>query len=125
MNREGLKQAREHWYAAYFAGDIEYLVQVQADSFTVATERGVQSKKSQIDAIALAKRNGSWFPQGGEKQDTELSFQESNGSITTVTGKGVTLTGESKGPVVAFIETWEWKGSAWQVVSLSYGAARN
>lgn len=124
MNREDLKQVREHWYAAYFAGDIELLAQVQADHFTVTTERGVQSKRSQIDAISSAKRNGSWFPQGGEKHDTELGFQDSGGS-TTVTGKGFTLTGESKGPLVEFSETWEWDGSAWQVVSLSYGAARN
>ena len=105
MYREDLKQVREHWYAAYFAGDIELLAQVQADHFTVTTERGVQSKRSQIDAISSAKRNGSWFPQGGEKHDTELGFQDSGGS-TTVTGKGFTLTGESKGPLVEFTETW-------------------
>lgn len=124
MKREDLEQVREKWYLAFFAGDIEHLAQVQADNFTVTTERGVQSKKSQIDAISSAKRNGSWFPQGGEKHDTELVFHDSGGRVI-VTGQGFTVSDQSKGPVVAFAETWEWDGAAWRVVSLSYGAARN
>lgn len=124
MNREDLKQVREHWYDAYFAGDVEHLTQVQADDFRVTTERGVQSKKSQIDAISSAKRNGNWFPKGGQKHDIELTFQDSDGS-TTVTGQGFTVFGRSKAPVVAFSETWEWDGDAWRVVSLSCGAAQN
>lgn len=124
MHHEDLKQVRENWYSAFFAGDVEHLGRVQADNFTVTTERGVQSKKSQIDAISSAKRNGSWFPQGGEKHDTALTIQDS-GSSTTFTGQGYTISGQSPGPVVAFSETWKWDGAAWQVVSLSYGAARN
>src|SRR5690606_33207561 len=102
--------------------DTEHLAQVQADDFTITTERGVQSKTSQINAIAAAKRHGRWFPQGGEKQDTELAFQDADGCIR-ITGKGFTLSGQAKGPVVAFAETWQWDGTRWQVVSLSYGAA--
>ena len=124
MHQEDLKQVRENWYSAFFAGDVEHLARIQADNFTVTTERGVQSKKSQIDAISSAKRNGSWFPQGGQKHDTELTVQDS-GSSTTITGQGYTISGQSQGPVVAFSETWKWDGAAWQVVSLSYGAARN
>ncbi|QCF25350.1 DUF4440 domain-containing protein [Hydrocarboniclastica marina] len=124
MHQEDLKQVRENWYSAFFAGDVEHLARIQADNFTVATERGVQSKKSQIDAISSAKRNGSWFPQGGQKHDTELTIQASSGS-TTVTGQGYTTSGQSQGPVVAFSETWEWDGTDWRVLSLSYSAARN
>ncbi|WP_163575191.1 nuclear transport factor 2 family protein [Halomonas faecis] len=124
MHHEDLKQVRENWYSAFFAGDVEHLARVQADDFTVTTERGVQSKKSQIDAISSAKRNGSWFPQGGYKNDTELTIQNFDSS-TTVTGQGYTTSGQSQGPVVAFSETWEWDGAAWRVVSLSYSAARS
>lgn len=124
MHHEDLKQVRENWYSAFFAGDVELLARVQADNFTVTTERGVQSKKSQMDAISSARRNGSWFPQGGQKHDTELTIQDS-GSSATVTGQGYTTSGQSQGPVVAFSETWEWDGVAWRVVSLSYCAARD
>jgi hypothetical protein len=124
MHHGDLKQVRENWYSAFFAGDVEHLARVQADNFTVTTERGVQSKKSQIDGILSAKRNGSWFPQGGQKHDAELTIQDS-GSSTTVAGQGYTTSGQSKGPVVAFSEAWEWDGAAWRVVSLSYSAARN
>lgn len=124
MHQEDLKQARENWYSAFFSGDVEHLAWVQAGNFTVTTERGIQSKKSQIDAISSAKRNGRWFPQGGQKHDTELTVQDS-GSGITVTGQGYTTSGQSQGPVVAFSETWEWDGAAWRVVSLSYSAARN
>ncbi|AQU82651.1 MULTISPECIES: DUF4440 domain-containing protein [unclassified Halomonas] len=123
MHQEDLKQVRENWYSAFFSGDVEHLARVQTDSFTVTTERGVQSKKSQIDAISSAKRNGSWFTQGGQKHDTELTIQNSSSS-TKVTGQGY-ISGQSQGAVVAFSETWEWDGAAWRVVSLSYGAARN
>lgn len=121
MNREDLKQARDHWYSAYFAGEVEHLIRIQADTFRVTSERGVQSKKCQIAAINLAKRNGDWFPQGGHKCDIELSIRFS-GSSATITGRGFTISGETKGPVVEFTETWEWDGVAWQVISLSYGA---
>ncbi|WP_286715960.1 DUF4440 domain-containing protein [Marinobacter sp. tcs-11] len=124
MHQEDLTQVRESWYSAFFAGDVEHLARVQADNFTVTTERGVQSKKSQIDAISSAKRNGSWFPQGGQKRDTELTIR-STGSSTTITGQGYTISGQAQGPLVAFSEAWEWDGDAWQVVSLSYSAARN
>ncbi|WP_386077987.1 nuclear transport factor 2 family protein [Vreelandella sp. F11] len=124
MKREGLKQVREHWYAAYFAGDVEHLAQVQAYNFIVTTERGIQSKRSQLGALSSAKQKGSWFPQGGQKNDTELSIQESDRN-TVITGQGYTLSGSSQGPVVAFAETWEWDGTAWRVVSLSYSAARS
>lgn len=124
MKQEGLKQVREHWYAAYLAGDVEHLAQVQADNFTVTTERGAQSKKSQLGAISAAKQNGRWFPQGGRIHDIELSIQDSEGN-TVITGQGYTLNGSSQGPVVAFAETWEWDGTVWRVVSLSYSAARN
>lgn len=124
MHHENLKQERENWYSAFFAGDVEHLARVQADNFTVTTEGGVQSKKSQIDSISSAKRNGSWFPQGGQKNDTELTIQDS-GSSTTITGQGYTISGQSQGPVIAFSETWEWDGAAWRVVSLSFSAARN
>lgn len=124
MHQDDLKQVRENWYSAFFAGDVAHLARVQADNFTVTTERGVQSKKSQIDAISSAKRSGSWFPQGGQKYDTELAIQNSSGS-TTVTGQGYTISGQSQGPVVAFSENWEWDGAAWRVVSLSYSAAGN
>ncbi len=92
MHQEDLKQARENWYSAFFAGDVEHLARVQAGNFTVTTERGIQPKKSQIDTISSAKRNGSWFPQGGKKHDTELTVQDS-GSDTTVTGQGYTTSG--------------------------------
>lgn len=124
MHQENLKQVRENWYSAFFAGDVERLARFQADNFTVTTERGVQSKKSQIDAISSAKHNGSWFPQGGKKHDTELTIQNS-GDSTKVTGQGYTTSGQSQGPVVAFSETWKWDGTAWRVVSLSYSAARD
>lgn len=124
MHHEGLKQVRENWYSAFFAGDVEYLAQVQANNFTVITERGVQSRKFQIDAISSAKRNGSWFPQGVQKNDTELTIQDS-GNSTTVTGQGYTSSGQSQGPVIAFSETWEWDGATWRVISLSYNVARN
>lgn len=124
MKQEGLKQVREHWYAAYFAGDVEHLAQVQADNFTVTTERGAQSKKSQLGAISAAKQNGRWFPLGGQKQDIEVAIQESDGN-TFITGQGYTLSGSSQGPLVSFAEIWEWNGTAWRVVSLSYSAARN
>lgn len=124
MHQEDLKQVREDWYSAFFTGDVEHLIRVQADNFTVTTEHGVQSKKSQIDAILSAKRNGSWFPQGGQKHDTKLTIQDS-GNSTTVTGQGYTISGLSQGPLVAFSEIWEWDGAAWKVVSLSYGEALN
>ena len=59
MHHEDLTQVRENWYSAFFAGDVEHLARVQANHFTITTERGIQSKKSQIDAISSAKRNGS------------------------------------------------------------------
>ncbi|ABM20916.1 nuclear transport factor 2 family protein [Marinobacter nauticus] len=124
MNQKALIKVRENWYSAFFSGDVEHLARVQADGFTVTTERGVQSKKSQIEAISSAKRNGNWFPQGGQKHDTELTIQDSDGGAI-VTGQGYTTSGQSQGPVVAFSETWEWDGAAWRVVSLSYSAARN
>jgi hypothetical protein len=124
MHHEELKQARENWYSAFFAGDVEHLARVQADNFSVTTERGVQSKKSQIDAISSAKRNGSWFPHGGQKNDTALTIQ-GFGRSATITGVGYTTSGQSQGPVVAFSEIWEWDGTAWQVVSLSFSAAPN
>ena len=124
MDQEDLQLARDDWYDAYFAGDVAWLCRVQADGFTVTTEHGVQSKKSQIDAISSASRNGSWFPQGGAKRDTELTLLQAD-DITTVTGKGFTLVGNVKGPLVAFSETWRWDGAAWQVLSLSYSAAGN
>lgn len=124
MNREDLKQVRENWYAAFFAGDVERLAQIQAGNFTVITEHGVQSKKSQIDSISSAKRSGCWLPQGGRKHDTELTIQDSGGSAK-VTGQGYSISGQSKGPVVEFSEAWEWDGTAWRVVNLSYGVARN
>jgi len=124
MHNEDLKQVREKWYSAFFAGDVKHLARVQADNFTVTTARGIQSKKSQIDAISSAKRNGSWFPQGEQKNDTELTIQDS-GSTTTVTGQGYTTSGQSQGPIIAFSETWKWDGAAWRVISLSYSAARN
>ncbi len=67
MNQEALIKVRENWYSAFFSGDVEHLARVQADGFTVTTERGVQSKKSQIDAISSAKRNGTWFPPTADK----------------------------------------------------------
>ncbi|WP_396622190.1 nuclear transport factor 2 family protein [Marinobacter sp. W-8] len=124
MNQEALIKVRENWYSAFFSGDVEHLARVQADGFTVMTERGVQSKKSQIDAISSAKRNGTWFPHGGQKHDTELTIQGSDGGAL-VTGQGYTISGQSQGPVVAFSETWEWDGAVWRVVSLSYSAVRN
>ncbi|MCH8543229.1 MAG: nuclear transport factor 2 family protein [Alcanivorax sp.] len=124
MTHEDMKQARERWYAAYFAGDVGHLSRVQADNFTVTTEHGVQSRESQLDAIYSARSNGRWFSQGAEKQDTELAFEDSDGS-TRVTGKGFTVSGQVEGPVVAFSETWEWDGANWRVVSLHYGAIRN
>ncbi|AQU82782.1 DUF4440 domain-containing protein [Halomonas sp. 'Soap Lake  len=122
MHQEDLTQVRENWYSAFFAGDVEHLTRIQADNFTVTTERGVQSKKSQIDAISSAKRNGRWFPQGGKKHDTELTIRNTGGS-TTITGQGYTISGQSQGPLVSFSEAWEWNGAAWRVVSLSYSAA--
>lgn len=119
MNQDDLKQVREHWYAAYFAGDITRLSQLQAQNFTVISERGVQSKKSQIDGIAKAKQNGSWFPQGGKRHDTELTIKEV-GDSATVTGKGYIIAGQSKEPLVVFAETWKWDGAAWRVASLTY-----
>ena len=119
MTRDDLKHARQQWYAAYFAGDVEHLARVQADNFSVTTDRGVQSKQSQIAAISSAKVNGSWFPEGGEIHDAELTFEETGGS-TTLTGRGYTVAGQRKGPAMAFSETWEWDGIAWWVVNLSY-----
>lgn len=124
MPQEDLKQVREDWYSAFFTGDVEHLIRVQADNFTVTTEHGVQSKKSQVDAILSAKRNGSWFPQGGQKNDTKLTIQDS-GTSTTVTGQGYTISGQFQGPLMAFSEIWEWDGAAWKVVSLSYSEALN
>ena len=122
MHHEDLTQVRENWYSAFFAGDVEHLARVQANRFTITTEQGIQSKKSQIDAISSAKRNGRWFPQGGRKHDTALRIR-STGNSTTITGQGYTVSGQSQGPIVAFSEVWEWDGVVWQVVSLSYGAA--
>ena len=122
MHHEDLTQVRENWYSAFFAGDVEHLARVQANRFTITTERGIQSRKSQIDAISSAKRNGRWFPQGGRKHDTALRIR-STGNSTTITGQGYTVSGQSQGPIVAFSEVWEWDGVVWQVVSLSYGAA--
>ena len=122
MPHEDLTQVRENWYSAFFAGDVEHLARVQANRFTITTERGIQSRKSQIDAISSAKRNGRWFPQGGRKCDTALRIR-STGNSTTITGQGYTVSGQSEGPIVAFSEVWEWDGAVWQVVSLSYGAA--
>ncbi|MCG8518115.1 MAG: nuclear transport factor 2 family protein [Pseudomonadales bacterium] len=122
MHQEDLKQARENWYSAFFAGDIEHLARVQAGNFTVTTERGAQSRKSQIDAIMTAKLNGSWFPQGGQKHDTELTIQDSGGGAI-VSGQGYTISGQSRGPLVAFSEAWKWNGAVWRVVSLNYGSA--
>ena len=122
MHHEDLTQVRENWYSAFFAGDVEHLARVQANRFTITTERGIQSRKSQIDAISSAKRNGRWFPQGGRKHDTALRIR-STGNSTTITGQGYTVSGQSEGPIVAFSEVWEWDGVVWQVVSLSYGAA--
>ncbi len=124
MHREDLTQARENWYSAFFAGDVEHLTRVQADNFTITTEQGIQSKRSQIDSISSAKRAGSWFPQGGQKHDAELTIEDISGG-TKITGLGYTIAGDSQGPFVAFCENWAWDGIAWRVVSLSYSVAPN
>lgn len=119
MTLSQLKNTRNLWYNAFYAGDVTQLKQLQTENFIVVTEKGTQSRRSQIDYIQAACALGEWFPQDAERRDIDVRFNQTSDGYE-VAGTGYTLSGDTHGSVVRFSEHWTWNGENWQVTALHY-----
>ncbi len=119
MDIKSLRAARDHWYEAFYSGDLNRLASCESNAFTLVSHRGIQSKQSQINAVGDAISRKSWFAAGTKKVDYEISFREV-GQCCLVAGRGTTITQGVSGRLMAFTECWSWNGHAWQVENLHY-----
>lgn len=125
MDDSKLLDVRESWYEAFFSGNTRVMDEIEAESFLVVNEHGVQTKREQLHDISVAREAGQWFPVGSRKQDTSLAVRRS-GSCAVISGSGLTLVGgRSEKDSVLFSEVWCNATGAWQVLHLHYMVASN
>jgi hypothetical protein len=122
MDNIDLLNTRENWYAAFFAGDTDFMASVEADSFCVVHASGVQSKWEQLHGISRAMQADRWFPSNACKQDASLSLQN-HGEFVVVSGQSHTLIDEERLGSVYFSELWRKQAQDWQVMHLHYTPA--
>lgn len=122
MDNIDLLNTRENWYAAFFAGDTDFMASVEADSFCVVHASGVQSKWEQLHGISRAVQAEQWFPSNACKQDATLSLQN-HGEFVVVSGQSHTLIDNEKLASVFFSELWRKQEQDWQVMHLHYTPA--
>jgi hypothetical protein len=114
-----LIQVRAAWYQAFIAGDTGTLDRIEADSFFVVNESGIQGKRAQLQGIAHAVQAGDWFPEGSRTEDQHLDVLP-HGELALVRGRGRTVSGDAEAPSIFFTELWQRQGDAWRVASLHY-----
>ena len=119
MDNLNLLNTREDWYAAFFAGDTDFMATVQADSFCVVHGNGMQSKWEQLHGISRAVQADIWFPDTAFKQDASLSLQY-HGDFAVVSGQSQTLIDDTPHSSVFFSELWRKTSSEWQLMHLHF-----
>lgn len=119
MKNLDLLSTREDWYAAFFAGDTDFMATVEADSFCVVHASGVQSKWEQLHGISRAVQADQWFPDSACKQDASLSLQN-HGEFAVLSGQSHTLIDDVRQGSVFFSELWRRNDDDWQVMHLHY-----
>jgi ketosteroid isomerase-like protein len=119
MEHLDLLNTRENWYSAFFAGDTDAMAHIEADSFCVVHESGVQSKWEQLHGISRAVLADQWFPTSVRKQDATLSLQN-HGEFAVVSGQSHTLIDDERLASVYFSELWRKHAQDWKVMHLHY-----
>ncbi|MDR7377662.1 ketosteroid isomerase-like protein [Rhodoferax ferrireducens] len=122
MKNLDLLSTREDWYAAFFAGDTEFMAEVEADSFCVVHANGVQSKWEQLHGISRAVEADLWFPDSAYKQDAQLSLHN-HGDFSVVSGLSHTWIDDTEHSKVFFSELWRQNTQGWQLMHLHFTPA--
>lgn len=113
-----LNNVRQQWYAAYFAGDIGKLSQLELPEFTYISVQGIEHTSTRYHTIKQRLLDKNWFPDTANRNDVSTSYQFV-GDVCYVTGEGrINLTPEL-GHNRYMSELWQFSQQyGWQILSL-------
>lgn len=118
-----LLAARARWVRAYFDGDVATLDSLEASGFSSTCRLGTQVKKTQLEGIAAAVREGCWFPDGSTGEDVERHVHML-GDVALIHGVIHTAALGHLPPSVACTEVWQRVDSAWLALRMHFSSAR-
>jgi hypothetical protein len=115
---DDLLSARSQWYAAYLAGDVQRLEEVESATFMVVSGNSFQDRSAQLTGIAASVSEGRWFPDGSFMQDSRLDVVALRPDVMMIFGTSQITTPRGDHPLVAFTEVWTRGAADWQVAHL-------
>lgn len=112
-----LHAIRQQWYAAYFAGDIAKLCQLEAPEFTYISVQGIEDTTTRYHTINQRLLDNNWFPAAARREDVKADYLFLD-NCCYVTGEGTIHLAPGVNHNRYMSELWRYGDKGWQIVSL-------
>ncbi|GAA6120926.1 nuclear transport factor 2 family protein [Acidovorax sp. FG27] len=120
MANNAFIQARKAWYAAYVAGDVDRLAELESPDLVVISPEGMEKQHLRLPTIAASVAAGRWFPEGSSAEDIESTILPITPDVMSVHGLGRISTPSGHTGRIHFTELWRQEATRWRVVHLHY-----
>ena len=117
LQQQQLAQIRQQWYAAYFAGDIARLCQLETSEFTYISVQGIEDTTTRYHTINQRLLDNNWFPAAARREDVTANYHFM-GDCCYVTGEGTIYLAPGVSHNRYMSELWQLTDKGWQIVSL-------
>lgn len=117
LQQQQLAEIRQQWYAAYFAGDIAKLCQLEVPEFTYISVQGIEDTTTRYHSINQRMLDNNWFPSSASREDVKAEYLFLD-SCCYVTGEGTIHLAPGVNHNRYMSELWRYSEKGWQIVSL-------